>query len=1084
MRKALIETLSPLFLKEIAQADVDINPRIIVRKQIFENFEYEEARQLEQQVQVQTHDFESLGNGKYIFDLLLMNGFLHFEIKITFSTHDILKISVNSMIRNYSTSALKIIGLKKFLHYYIRENPVEETNSSARILLNHFTKADHDLPITLRAQILADGFSASPELSFKLGQDAHLYQIKSLPAFVDSVRENRPLDMGKYFNRTVEIEQMDDSSRAWYELLENIIDSSEAVQKARNAFSAYSFNTIPLTGSVADMVDRLMHNGVTLYDKTRLVHYDERQDKLPLKINFDKKTNKATLYLDYLVPIYDLDGLIRGSRHFYYYKTGTWTCFSKIDPNYLDRYGIEMGGEMTFGHKTIQTLGRKVLPQLNRSGNFALSGYSDLQKALPPKAEFVFKLDFADQNIVCTPTVFYGKQEFQLEEKSDAKIPREMNEEKAAKQTILKLGFVKDVSNKYTLSIGSADKIDYFFDEGINQLKKVVQVKATAAFKRLLGNIKSKFNVSLGIRLSKNTLDLTVAGDQLAPEDIQAILNAYQKKRHYFMLRNGQMHSLESPSLEDLDQIMTNLGLSLKRFVKGKMAIPAYRAFYLEKMLERRGGLTYTSNDQFKKLIADLEKGKAKKETVPASVKTVMRPYQVQGFEWMSGLLDYNLGGLLADEMGLGKTLQTIAILLSRRNKTNLPSIIIVPASVVYNWEAEMKKFAPEIETLVLGGDKKQRWAQLKQVKNQVLITSYDSLKRDLELYENINFDLEVIDEAQNIKNAKAAVSKAVKVINSDHRIALTGTPIENNLSELWSIFDYLMPGFLGEYDYFKNNYEKPIVKENNEKIESTLSQIIAPFVLRRLKKDVLHDLPEKNEHIVYTHLSGKQNDLYQAQVQKLINQLHKQDEKDFKKQRLQVLAEITKLRELCCDPHLLYEDYRGKSAKLAATLELLENSLADGHKVLLFSQFTSMLDIIQKKLQKLGMATYVITGSTPKQKRQALIKEFNQLNSPAVFLISLKAGGTGINLTSADVVIHYDPWWNVAAENQATDRAHRIGQKHNVQIYKMVAKDTIEEKIIELQQNKARLAEEVLSGKEFTSGVLDKDDLLAILER
>jgi SNF2 family DNA or RNA helicase len=293
-----------------------------------------------------------------------------------------------------------------------------------------------------------------------------------------------------------------------------------------------------------------------------------------------------------------------------------------------------------------------------------------------------------------------------------------------------------------------------------------------------------------------------------------------------------------------------------------------------------------------------------------------------------------------------------------------------------------------------------------------------------------------------------------------------------------------LMPGFLGEYECFRSNYEKPIVKDEDKKKGKQLSQIIAPFVLRRLKKDVLKDLPEKDEQVIYAKLSGRQDELYQAQTQKLIAQLNKQDDKYFKKQRFQVLAAITKLRELCCDPHLLYEDYRGKSAKLAATMELIEDSIADGHKILLFSQFTSMLELIEQKLKQAKIVTFVITGSTPKQKRQELIKQFNKLDHPAIFLISLKAGGTGINLTSADVVIHYDPWWNVAAENQATDRAHRIGQKHNVQIYKMVAKGTIEEKIVELQERKEKLADEVLSGEDFGSSTLDRADLLNILER
>lgn len=1084
----LIQNLNSNFIAEIRAANVDHDPLKIVADQEFTANDFQQAAELKPQLTVENHDFEPSDNG-YLFTLQLANGFLHFTITIAFSTEKILNITVESMIRNYSTKAFAIIALEDFLRYFIRENPTEETNTSAKILLNHFAQEDSDLPIILRAQFEAASYHSVPALTFKLGQDAHLYKVQSLPNLVESARKHRVLELGKYFNRVVDVEQFDDDSRAWFDLLARIIDGSESVQMARDEFSIYSFKELPINQTIADEIDRLLHNGVALYDGKRRIHYQMREERMPVKVTVDQKSQKAAVHFAYLVPAYALSNLIRGSHNYYYYDAGVWQKYVNVDPNFFDRYGIEMGDNLTFGPKTIQTLGRKVLPRFEKSGHFTITGMKKLTESLPPEAEFVFKLDFQAQNLVCQPIVKYGDHEYRLEEKSSDRIARELAKEHNVTKLLGNLGFVQKnkTAKLYLLSIAANDKIDAFFDEGINKLKHVGKVQATAAFRRLLGNLKTKFNVALGIRLGENTLDLSVTGNNLSPDDVQAILTAYQQKRHYFMLRNGQIHSLESPSIEDLAAVMKNLGLSLKQLIKGKMAVPAYRAFYLEKMLENRDNLQYTSNSAFKKLVDDLANGKMKEMTVPGSLQETLRPYQATGFKWMTNLLNYNLGGLLADEMGLGKTLQVIAVLLARKKQTSLPSLIVVPASVVYNWEAEIKKFAPAIKTIVLGGAKKQRRQQLGKVTDEVLITSYDSLKRDLELYENLHFDLEVIDEAQNIKNAKAAVAavaKAVKVIQANHRLALTGTPIENNLSELWSIFDFLMPGFLGEYEYFKNNYEKPIVRDEDQKKEKQLSQIIAPFILRRLKKDVLKDLPEKNEQIVYAQLSGRQAELYKAQTQKLIAQLNKQDDKDFKKQRFQVLAEITKLRELCCDPHLLYEDYRGKSAKLSASLELIQNSLADGHKVLLFSQFTSMLDLIKEKLNKMKILTFIITGSTPKQKRQELIKEFNQLKQPAIFLISLKAGGTGINLTSADVVIHYDPWWNVAAENQATDRAHRIGQKHNVQIYKLVAKGTIEEKIIDLQQRKEKLADEVLNGENFGSSTLNRTDLLQILER
>ena len=302
-------------------------------------------------------------------------------------------------------------------------------------------------------------------------------------------------------------------------------------------------------------------------------------------------------------------------------------------------------------------------------------------------------------------------------------------------------------------------------------------------------------------------------------------------------------------------------------------------------------------------------------------------------------------------------------------------------------------------------------------------------------------------------------------------------------MSELWSIFDYLMPGFLGSYPDFRKKYELPIVKEQDKEAEDQLANMVIPFILRRLKKDVLRDLPDKDKEIVPVKMNKKQADLYNMQTQKIIAQLNGQGDEDFKRSRFQILAQITKLREICCDPHLLYENYHGKSNKLIATIELIKNNLANGHKILLFSQFTAMLDILHENLARLRLPLFTITGSTPKTKRQEQVQKFNQMAQPGVFLISLKAGGTGINLTGADVVIHYDPWWNLAAEKQATDRAHRIGQKHSVKIYKMVTEDSIEERIIALQQKKAELADIILQNDQIADATMSKDDLIKILK-
>lgn len=380
---------------------------------------------------------------------------------------------------------------------------------------------------------------------------------------------------------------------------------------------------------------------------------------------------------------------------------------------------------------------------------------------------------------------------------------------------------------------------------------------------------------------------------------------------------------------------------------------------------------------------------------MPDKLKNVLRPYQKEDFNWLNTLVNYNFGGILADEMGLGKTIQVISLLLAHQKKDST-NLVVTPASVIYNWENEVQKFAPELKTAVLVGTKKERTQILANAsKYDLLITSYQSLNRDLEAYQKLVFNIQILDEAQNIKNHQSITAQSVKVIKAHHKLALTGTPIENKLSELWSIFDYLMPNFLGSYLDFKKKFELPIIKDEDEEAEKQLVEMVTPFILRRLKKDVLNDLPAKKEEIVYVNMGSKQSELYKLQTQKLIAELSCQGDAEFKRAHFEIFAQITKLREICCDPHLLYENYHGNSGKLIATIDLIKANLENGHKILLFSQFTSMLEIIQNKLRKLKVPIFVITGATAKNERQDKIHQFNSLDKPAIFLISLKAGGT-----------------------------------------------------------------------------------------
>ena len=379
-------------------------------------------------------------------------------------------------------------------------------------------------------------------------------------------------------------------------------------------------------------------------------------------------------------------------------------------------------------------------------------------------------------------------------------------------------------------------------------------------------------------------------------------------------------------------------------------------------------------------------------------------------------------------------------------------------------------------------GTKKERALVIEDYRSyDVLVTSYDLLKRDIDSYEGKTFRFEIIDEAQYIKNHLTAAAKSVKLIRARTRFALTGTPIENRLSELWSIFDYLMPGFLYTYPRFSADLEMPIVKFQDEAAAERLRRMASPFILRRRKEDVLRDLPEKLEEVRYAGMESKQRRLYDGQVVRMKSDMRGQSEADFRKSRIQILAELTKIRQICCDPSLILENYDGASAKRETCMELVRTVIEGEHKALIFSQFAAMLELLEADLKKEKIDYYKITGATPKEKRIEMVKAFNEDRTP-VFLISLKAGGTGLNLTGADVVIHYDPWWNVAAQNQATDRAHRIGQTRIVTVYKLIVKDTIEERILEMQENKQKLAEDILSSESISSSAISREDLLELL--
>lgn len=591
-------------------------------------------------------------------------------------------------------------------------------------------------------------------------------------------------------------------------------------------------------------------------------------------------------------------------------------------------------------------------------------------------------------------------------------------------------------------------------------------------------------------------LELSIDMEGIDQKELLQILNQYEEKKSYYRLKDGSYVLLQNQELDILPELMEGLQLSAREITGKVQNISGSRALYLKKLFETYH-TAYSHDAYFERLTACLENRDTQPEPVPEGLESILREYQIRGYQWLAMLDRMGFGGILADDMGLGKTVQMIALFLriyGGRNGRNRddensdvsaesrPSLVVCPSSLIYNWEHEIARFAPELTISVIAGNGVERKKMLREKpKAQIWITSYDLLRRDVDLYGAYEFRLQVLDEAQYIKNQGTQNARAVKKIHAVRRFALTGTPVENRLGELWSIFDYLMPGFLYSYNRFHSIFEVPLVKDQDERVVARLHNMISPFILRRLKKEVLTELPDKCDTILYPALEGEQKKLYTACAYKLKQALAHETEDSFRKNRTMILSSLTKLRELCCAPSLVYENFTAVNAKMEALMELVYSCLDGGHRILIFSQFARMLDLIEKRLEQEKIPCFTLTGQTGKRERQQLVERFGEGEVP-VFLISLKAGGTGLNLTQADTVIHYDPWWNVAAQNQATDRAHRIGQTREVNVYRLIAAGTIEENILKLQEAKQNLVDQVLSGNQVSLAELTREELMELL--
>ena len=969
--------------------------------------------------------------------------------------------------------------------------------------------------------------SGTWSLGLKVVRGKTSYVVKHIDELVEAWHRGETVKYGKNLEFTHRPAAFTERANSLLSLLTEILDAQQSLYVAQESkYYRYasddrlSTKTLPLSSSqMGQVLDLMVGQKVVVerfeYDRYRYNGTREKSTMAVLDGNPNLEVEVKPEGDGYGLSVYpdDFECIAGGERVYLMGADAVYRC----TPEFSDKLGL-FCEELFPGNETLR-IAAADMPGFCASLLDALREFTKLKEpdgldALrPPQAEFRFRIALANGYVTCMASVLYGDEELSLFEPVRPKQPtRHVVREMAAQQAVLRYFPEGDVvlpdysqvaaihghvyggmGNAWRAEAPAAgmpsapcfpetdDEAYYLlFAEGLRELSGLGEVLLSDRLARV--QVRQPPEVKVEASVAGGLLDIAVESLDMTPAELISYLASYQRKQKYVRLDNGDIIRLGG-SVGAVADLAAGLGLDASELVDGVEGLPQNRTLFVDAMLKRASGVRFERDDGFRSIVRDFETVADADFIAPDGLREILRPYQAEGFKWLCTLGKCGFGGILADDMGLGKTLQMMAYMAYMRAQgERRPALVVCPASLVYNWQAEFGRFCPSMRAVVVAGGKQTRLAQVAAAaESDVLITSYDLMKRDVEVYSQQSFHCAVLDEAQYIKNASTKAAKAAKQLVADVRFALTGTPIENRLSELWSIFDYLMPGVLGTAEEFNRRFANPI-GDGDDAAAQRLRNLVSPFILRRLKGDVLRDLPDKNESVVVANMEGEQAKLYKASASKLALMLSDQKPEEFAGMKLKVLAELTKLRQICCDPSLLYDNFAGTSAKLETCMEMVRTAVEGGHQVLLFSQFTSMLSIIADRLQVEGVHHLLLTGATSKEERMRLVKRFQDGEAP-VFLISLKAGGVGLNLTAADIVIHYDPWWNLAAQDQATDRAHRIGQEREVSVFKLIAKDTIEEKIVQMQEAKRDLADKVIGGEGVGRTGITREDILALLE-
>lgn len=908
------------------------------------------------------------------------------------------------------------------------------------------------------------------ELSLKIGLDRKYVLKKNLVDFVNNYQElDYECEFGKGFTYSSHEHYVGSEDVVIMKFLQQYLDSQVEFNYGYYGFYQPSTTTILLKNELLCSFLKLLENrSFTVERGYYYERYDGIKSGFPGTSKLKKNNQEVVLELDYdhLEPFTSNYEYIMDNNNIY--------CLTDDERTLVQVMMENKRKKIIFKESEFSHVSNQILPRLK-----------NIQIEDSLKDVFVFDtgvvryyFESSKRGIIGYIKICFGDVELDLLDPSNYfnghYISRNLDDEKKYIDELYRYGFQLEEDHSFLLH--TDELIIDFLEMGLSDLGSRYDIYVSRDLKevRVWKNVGVQNSFGIG---RDQILSYQFDVEHIEPDEIVDLLKAVRMKKKFYKLKSGDYLNLdESDDLEKMDRMLKLLDVEDKDLLNNEIVIPKYKSLYLQELATNQEEEFISFNQSLQKLINQFYRYRDEEIYLLEEDKAILRDYQVIGVQWMMMIARCGFGGILADEMGLGKSLQTICYMKLRlQENPNAKFLIVVPTSLVYNWENELNKFGNNLKYAILSDTKINRKQVLEHIDDyQVLITSYGILRQDIDDYKDILFDTCIIDEAQNIKNVNAMVTKSVKMIQADVKFALTGTPIENSILELWSIFDFIMPGFLPRLSHFKSLYSVSNMEADDEWYYELNCQI-RPFILRRKKCDVLSDLPSKLENEVIVELTDEQKKVYMAQLEKTKQEIEEMIQTEgFNKSHILILSLLTKLRQICIDPRLILDNYKGVGSKFQQLFSILEELIQNGHKILLFSQFPSALQLIRPELDNRGIKHFYLDGSTKSKLRMDMVDKFNQ-DDTSVFLISLKAGGTGLNLTSADVVIHLDPWWNPQVENQATDRSHRIGQKNVVNVIKLVTKGTIEEKIIELQNKKKKLSDQVIDGEQRDEIFLSK---------